>query len=292
MAFIDRIVEANHKIQGRGYYRLLFNHQPLGFVDQQLLTELDDNLFTTNHQQQQVAVQFPPQKANDCSEAIEAFFKGYFAKQQLNGWRNERYAIRNHFCDEPVLLLERSVLSYLGLTGYGVHINGYTQKNGELFMWVAKRSADKPTAPGKLDQIAAGGQPHDKSLFENVIKECEEEANIPEALAKTAKPVSAISYWYDMKVGARPDIIFNYDLQLPPDFMPAINDDEVESFQLMPIREVLNLVETSNQFKINSALVVIDFAIRHGVIEPHHPDYIELQQGMNQRHQGIAFYSR
>lgn len=37
-------------------------------------------------------------------------------------------------------------------------MNGYVMKEGEMFMWVAKRSPTKPTWPGKLDHIAAGGQ--------------------------------------------------------------------------------------------------------------------------------------
>lgn len=45
--------------------------------------------------------------------------------------------------------------------GSGVHINGYiTLPDGSKELWVAKRSSNKPTWPGKLDHIAAGGQPH------------------------------------------------------------------------------------------------------------------------------------
>ena len=44
-----------------------------------------------------------------------------------------------------------------------------------LFLWVARRSINKPNWPGKLDHIVAGGQPYGISVMENVIKECEEE---------------------------------------------------------------------------------------------------------------------
>lgn len=37
-------------------------------------------------------------------------------------------------------------------------MNGYVERNGEKYLWVAKRSKVKPTFPGKLDHIVAGGQ--------------------------------------------------------------------------------------------------------------------------------------
>ena len=42
----------------------------------------------------------------------------------------------------------------LGTVQYGVHVNGYyTDENGNMFMWLARRSPTKQTWPGKLDQI-------------------------------------------------------------------------------------------------------------------------------------------
>jgi hypothetical protein len=41
---------------------------------------------------------------------------------------------------------------------YGVHVNGYVETPRGLELWVARRSKDKPTWPGKLDHIVAGGQ--------------------------------------------------------------------------------------------------------------------------------------
>lgn len=42
---------------------------------------------------------------------------------------------------------------------YGVHINGFVRgSDGQLQLWVARRSSTKPTWPSLLDHIAAGGQ--------------------------------------------------------------------------------------------------------------------------------------
>ncbi len=283
MALIDRIDELNRRIENRVYYRLYVNDIALGFVDTQMLADLIEPLFVINDDKQRVDMAFDASERSQFEQQLESFFRDYFAKKGFSGWRDEKYAVRQNFPDETIFLLERAALSFLGLTGYGVHINGYVKKDDQLLMWVAKRSMSKPTSPGKLDQIAAGGQPYNVSVWENVIKECEEEASIPRALAMKAKPVSCLTYFYDMEIGMRPDVIFNYDLQLPENFIPHVNDDEVDSFELYPIEELITLIGEKSVFKLNSAVVIIDFAIRHGIITPEHPDYLALQAGMHQR---------
>ncbi len=283
MALIDRVYELNRRIENRIYYRLYVNGIALGFVDEQIFADLPSDLFILNHQNKRIDMAFEINQRPDFEKRLEDFFRNYFVKKGFSGWRDEKYAVRKNFADKTLFLLERAALSFLGLTGYGVHINGYVRKGDELLMWVAKRSSTKPTSPGKLDQIAAGGQPYNISVWENVIKECEEEASIPRNLAIKAKPVSCLTYFYDMDIGMRPDVIFNYDLQLPEDFIPHVNDDEVESFQLYPMEELLTLISEQRVFKLNSAVVIIDFAIRHGIITPEHTDYLALQEGMHQR---------
>ena len=45
------------------------------------------------------------------------------------------------------------------------------------------------------DHIVAGGQPYGMSPFDNVIKECEEEASIPYELSKKAKSVGENNFY-------------------------------------------------------------------------------------------------
>ncbi len=284
MTLLDRIDDVNRALPGRAYFRFFVNDMPLGFIDTQLLDALPYPLFVIDRQNRRVDSRFAADARKDFEHRLTDFFKDFFAQRQLSGWRDEQYAVGQSFASPPVFLLERAALSFLGLTGYGVHINGYVEKNNGLFMWIGKRALDKPTSPGKLDQIVAGGQPHGISLMDNVIKECAEEASIPRHLAATAKPVSALSYRYDIApIGLRPDVIFNYDLKLPADFTPQVNDNEVHSFRLYAMEELLTLLTDTQAFKFNSAVVIIDFAIRHGLISADHPDYLALHAGMHRR---------
>ena len=164
---------------------------------------------------------------------------------------------------------------------YVTALNGFVEKDGRLYMWVGKRSLTKQTGPGKLDQMVAGGQPAGISLMDNLIKECAEEAAIPRALAVKAKPIGAVSYTTRRKEGLRRDVLFNYDLAVPADFEPRNTDGEIESFRLYPIDEVAEIVRDTDRFKFNCAVIVIDFLIRHGVIEPDHPDYLAMLKGLH-----------
>lgn len=116
-----------------------------------------------------------------------------------------------------------------------------------------------------LDHIVAGALPYGISIYDNVVKECEEEANIPESLARKAFAVGAISYTgLDEGQQVKRDTMFCFDLELPPSFAPTPVDGEVQSFELKPLSWVLDKVMTGGPkgFKPNCNLVLIDFFIR------------------------------
>ncbi len=198
----------------------------------------------------------------------------------VRNWRNESYAIAESFGQTPLFLMERAATVLFGVKTFGVHLNGFVRNGDSLKMWIARRAADRPVSPGKLDQIVAGGQPAGLSVTENLAKECAEEASIPPELAARAIPAGAVSYRMERPEGLRNDTLFFYDLELPEDFVPRNTDGETATFHLMPIGDVASIVENSTQFKFNCSLVIIDFLIRHGVIPPSHPDYLDLLKGL------------
>jgi 8-oxo-dGTP pyrophosphatase MutT (NUDIX family) len=196
--------------------------------------------------------------------------------------RLEPYAVIERVGGPPLMTIDRGAASAFGIISTGFHMNG-TGGGGSagLTMWIARRALTKMTFPGQLDNIVAGGQPAALSVAENVLKECQEEANIPAGLARLARPVSLISYTMEVEGGLRRHAMYVYDLELPARFQPHPFDGEVESFQLLPIDEVAEIVRSSlNGFKFNCNLVVIDFLIRHGLIYPDDPDYFALVTGL------------
>jgi isopentenyldiphosphate isomerase len=215
------------------------------------------------------------------SAAVHEMLEALRDAGEFPGWRGESYPVMLEWGNDPLIQVERATCPWLGLRSWGVHVNGYVRKPDDIHMWVARRARDKPTYPGMLDNMVAGGQPIGVGLMENVVKECAEEADIPADLAGRARAVGAIAYCHQFEDGLRPDQQFCYDLELPLDFAPRNIDGEVEGFELWPIRRVAEVVRDTFEFKFNCNLVIIDFLIRHGQIDADsEPDYMALSLGL------------
>jgi 8-oxo-dGTP pyrophosphatase MutT (NUDIX family) len=198
----------------------------------------------------------------------------------ITSWVGEQYDVGAGFNHPSFFTIERAASSLLGIKKYGIHLNAWVEKQGEIYIWVARRSMDKATFPGKLDHLVAGGHSTGFSIEETMIKECEEEANISETLARQAKPVGLVSYIMDIGEKLQCDNLFIYDLQLPETFIPHNTDGEAEEFYLWPVEKVLDVVASTRDYKTNCNLVIIDFAMRHGYLKPDEPFYTDICMGL------------
>ena len=201
----------------------------------------------------------------------------------VKGWRDELYPVADSFYSEPLFFMERATVSLLGVLEYGVHVNGLVQEspNAEPKMWIARRSRTKSKFPGMLDHLVAGGQPAGLSLLDNVIKECGEEAGIPEDVARAGiQATGAISYeaWEPKSSRISRVVLFNYDLYLPVDFRPVPVDGEVEEFFLWTIDQVKEsmALDFPDPIKPNCYVVIIDYLVRMGYISPETPGYLDV----------------
>ncbi|RKP39340.1 NUDIX hydrolase domain-like protein [Dimargaris cristalligena] len=207
----------------------------------------------------------------------------------LQGWRDELYPVygtsgpgRRAVANQAAFAVERAAAPIFGIQNFGAHINGYSYaEDGTLFMWAARRSSTKPTWPGMLDNMVAGGAPYNMGIRETVVKECQEEASIPAEVAQRARPAGVVSYIHHNPNGLQPEYQFVYDLQLPWDYDGLRpNDGEVEAFYLFSMSELRERL-LAGEYKPNCALVCLDFMIRHGVLTPENePDYLAIIQSM------------
>ena len=192
----------------------------------------------------------------------------------------ELYPVTAGERDAALFVVDRAVASYFGFRTFGQHLNGYVRRPDGLHMWIGRRARDRRLFPGRLDQLVAGGLPWGISLDDNLAKECYEEAGIGPDLAATAVHVGEVSYFAQTEKGAKPDLLFCYDLELPGDFRPRCTDGEVEAFYLVPVEEVVEIVHDTDDFKPNCSLVVLDFLVRHGVLTAGHRDYEAVVEGL------------
>ncbi|MCH7932274.1 MAG: DUF4743 domain-containing protein [Proteobacteria bacterium] len=216
------------------------------------------------------------------SEAVDAALQHLAEDGAVPGWRGEMYPVATAFAAEPLLQMERAAVPLFGVRAYGVHVNGFVRDGGEVRMWIARRSAAKDTYPGMLDNFVAGGQPIGIGLLENVVKEAGEEAGVPPEIASAAVAVGAVSYCHETPDGLKPDVQFAFDMALPPDFEPRNADGEIEEFTLWPVAKVMEVTRETPEFKFNCNLVNIDFFVRHGLIAPDDPDYLEIVRALHQ----------
>jgi 8-oxo-dGTP pyrophosphatase MutT (NUDIX family) len=181
----------------------------------------------------------------------------------------------------PCAEIDRSGLPGLGVPAFGVHVNGFVRANHGLFLWIGHRARDRHVAPGKLDHLIAGGIPMGYTAMETVIKEAEEEAGIDADLAARAKPVSTITYSLATAEGFRNDTLFVFDLEVPAGVVPVGVDGEVDRFELLPVERVIEILRDTDDFKFNVNLVLIDFLVRHSLLDPDkEPDYAALVRGL------------
>ncbi len=182
-------------------------------------------------------------------------------------WRDEAFDVRAT-PDGPVLAaIDRGALPAFGIAATGAHLNGLVQRGDDLWLWVARRAANKLLDPGKLDHIAAGGVPAGLTPWQTLVKEAGEEAAIPPDLVEAAQPVAILSYAMDRPEGLRRDCVHCYDLMLPASFVPCPVDGEVESFELWPLSAVLERARDTDDFKFNVNLVLIDLGLRCRLLE-------------------------
>jgi hypothetical protein len=214
------------------------------------------------------------------TEALRDFAKNACKEGITNTFMNEPYAVLETPSSEPLCLADRTISSLLGLISFGQHLNGYVKTEKGLKMWIGKRSENRGFYAGKLDHLVAGGLPYGISLRKNLEKECYEEAGMSAELASQAVSVGLVSYKYDYRLGSNEDIIYCYDLELPPEFEPRCTDGEVEAFFLMDIEEVAAIVRETDDFKLNCNLVIIDFLVRHGYLEAGEKGYFEVVTGL------------
>lgn len=223
------------------------------------------------------------EKRSEAMDAVLQTLRQEGSLPCLKGWRDEKYSVMPKFSDPPLMWIERAATCLFGVKQYGVHLNGYTvSSSGEVSMWLARRSPTKQTYPGLLDNVAAGGLSAGFSIKQTLVKECQEEACIPAAIAEKACPVTTVSYTYEDEEGVYAETQFVFDLELPLDFKPIIGDKEVQEFYLLSMDKVKDLLATED-FKPNCAMVVLDFLIRHSFIEPDtEPCYQEFVAGLHQ----------
>ncbi len=216
------------------------------------------------------------------SEAVAGVVGRLVEAGDIARLKHETYPVTPDWGVPPLMAIDRGAVPAFGVTAFGIHVNGFVRTANGIEMWVGRRAADRRVAPNRLDNLVGGGQPLGLSLRDNLAKEGAEEAGLTPQQAAACLAVGAVTYTLDTPEGVKRDVLFDYDLDLPADFVPRNTDGEVAEFCRWPLDAVAARVRDTDDFKFNVNLVVIDFLIRHGHLTPDEPEYLAIVKGLRQ----------
>ena len=280
MSYIQR-VNACNTANTSYYVPFVIDHCQMGWIKPALATQFSDWPEIFHLHNKTVRLNDSIQGFDNRSQALDEVIRSLVQKKIIRAYLDEPYPVTAGDRSAAVMTVDRSAGAHLGIRCFGQHLNGYVRKNDAIYLWIARRARDRHIEPGKLDNMVAGGLPWHTSLEENLLKECAEEAGMNQPLAEQARATGTVSYLAESVNGIKPDTLYCYDIKLPEDFTPVCTDGEVESFTLMPVDEVLEIIRDSEEFKPNCNLVILDFVIRHGILNPQEEGYTGLVSSLH-----------
>ncbi|KAI1471464.1 NUDIX hydrolase domain-like protein [Daldinia caldariorum] len=281
------------------YYLLLLpnDDQPHGYLLPEIVQKIPwTSQFHVNHNAPRTVTVLDSSGGEDRAGAVNTAFSELInicvernLFHILDGKHSEPFAIVS--AKYPVHM-ERFASALFGIISRGACTTAYTKTaDGTLKLWIARRAAHLYTSPGMLDITVAGGVKAGSRPIDTVIHEADEEASLPEALVRSrVRSVGVLTYitatgpdFPGEKGLIIPDVLYVHDLELPSDVVPKPNDDEVDTFYCMTVEEVQKHL-LNREFKPDSAAVLIDFFIRHGIITAdNEKDFIELSMRLHRR---------
>jgi 8-oxo-dGTP pyrophosphatase MutT (NUDIX family) len=189
------------------------------------------------------------------SQALQSLALTLRDEGLVPGWRDELHDYVDDW-GRVRCTIERAAFRALGMRSRAVHVNGYV---GEDQLWLGRRAGNKPTDPGMLDNLAAGLISSGESPQDCLVRELAEEANVPEYLARLARPAGMIRSQRVVDEGVHDETLFCFDLQLPESFTPCNTDGEVSEFTLLDIHTVASRLD---ELTWDAASVTAEWLVR------------------------------
>jgi 8-oxo-dGTP pyrophosphatase MutT (NUDIX family) len=189
------------------------------------------------------------------------------AQGHILAWRDETYAIVEPATLHELARIERAAARLWGTLTFGAHATGYvagTDGRPER-IWIAQRSFSKSTDPGLFDNLIGGGVPQGQTAADALVREGFEEAGLRPDQMAGMRATGVLRLARDIPEGFQHEWIHAFDLELPVGLQPQNQDGEVAGFSLMSAAEAMALA-AGTAMTVDSALVTLDFGLRHGLI--------------------------
>ena len=213
-----------------------------------------------------LALVVPPAERDAALAEVHAALR---AQGLIHAWREEPFA----WWDERgglAAVIERASSRFWGALTLGAHANGYVadaDTGRPTQLWIARRAFDKPTDPGRLDNLIGAGVPHGQTPLQALHREAWEEAGLLPDEVRELRPGRVIELACDIPEGWQHEWLYVFDLALPAGRVPQNQDGEVHEHRLMGVDEALRCA-AEGEMTTDAALATLDFALRHDLLPP------------------------
>jgi 8-oxo-dGTP pyrophosphatase MutT (NUDIX family) len=193
----------------------------------------------------------------------------------LAGWRNERYDCWGSieqpwpFGKPPLFRLERAAFRYFGLRSHAVHIHGLTHGlTAGQKMWCGRRALSKPTDPGRLDNLAAGGLAAGEDPAQCALRELAEEAGLERRVTDLQGPMLQLVTERVEPEGWHNERLFIFSICVDQAQSPINRDAEVSEFLCLSLPTVLERMR-AGEFTADAACAIAAWLLnRQSASEP------------------------
>lgn len=265
MSLLKKFKKLNNFVKDSNHYELICCKQKIGYVHKEIaksiITNIEDITLINR------SLYFKDKKPYKLSKKALEIASLLNLKKKIHSLSGELFSCKKTINSKEFFRLDRSLVEMLGIRGYGVHLIAYIRVNNSYKLWVPKRNKNKLVAPSKLDNTVAGGIKAGENIYDALKREANEEAGITSKDFSNIKLTGTINYNWKNKINSlRRDTLYIFDMEVDKNFEPICSDGEVEEFKLMDWKKVLKLIQETEIFKNNCALVFAHFLIRHGLL--------------------------
>ena len=221
--------------------------------------------------------------ADDREAALATINASLHRAGLVRAWRDETFALSDPETGQRLAGMERAACRFWGTLTLGAHANGYVAnaQGRPTHLWIARRSLSKATDPGLLDNLIGGGVADGQTPLEALVREAWEEAGLSPAQIESAQQGPVLRLHRDVAEGLQLEDLHTFDVALSPGLQPVNQDGEVAGFECLPVQQALAEAAGSGM-TVDAALVTLDFALRHRLLEPAISDL--LSQLLPRRH--------
>ena len=215
--------------------------------------------------------------ADDPDTALATINTALREQGRVRAWRDEFFAITDPATGRRLARTERAASRFWGTLTLGAHATGYVPdpRGRPLQIWIARRSPTKATDPGMLDNLIGGGVPDGQTPLQTLVREGFEEAGLTPTQMTAARPGRVIRLHRDIPEGLQFEDLHSYDLPLSPGTTPHNQDGEVASFDCLPVKQALARAASADM-TVDAALVMLEFALRHRLIDGEQAELLQL----------------